>query len=168
MTGVRIGRSERVGRLRAWVLVGGWCGVAALGAGGPAWADAGPQADLAFHGSATMSGDHVEVRLTPRNNGPSTVPDASVLLRWSVPLAERQELPQGCARTDERTVVCGTGALAVGGVGEQIRVAVALRDRPSEVTLEVDTAWNGGVVDPDRANDTMRVLVLDTGDAYSF
>ncbi|MET7286300.1 hypothetical protein [Streptomyces sp. NPDC005573] len=165
MSGVVSG--VRIVRMRAWALLG-VCGAAVLGTGGTAWAHGGPQADLAFHGTAVMSDGQVDVRLTPRNNGPSAVPDASVLLRWSAPLAERQQLPEGCARTDERTVVCGTGAMAVGEVGEQIRVSVALEQRPSEVTLEVDTAWNGGVVDPDRANDTMRVLVLDTGDTYAF
>jgi hypothetical protein len=115
-----------------------------------------------------MNGDQVQVRLTPRNNGPMAVPDASVLLRWSVPLAERQQLPEGCARTDERSVVCGTGALAVGEVGQELQMAVWLRERPAEVTLEVDTAWGGGVEDTDRSNDQQKVLVLDTGDAYSF
>jgi hypothetical protein len=144
------------------------CAGALLATGGPAWAGSAPRADLAFHGSAVMNGDQMEVRLTPRNNGPTAVPDASVRLRWSAPLAERQRLPVGCARTDERSVVCGTGALPAGGVGEWIRVPVRLAERTEEVTLEVDTAWGGGVVDTDRSNDQLRVLVLDTGDAYSF
>jgi hypothetical protein len=153
--------------MRAWV-VPALCAGALLVTGGPVWAVPAPRADLAFHGSAVMNGDRVEVRLSPRNNGPTAVPDASVLLRWSVPLAERQLLPVGCTRTDERSVVCGTGALAAGGVGQRIRVPVRLEGRPAEVTLEVDTAWGGGVEDTDRSNDRMKVLVLDTGDAYSF
>ncbi|MEU5533972.1 hypothetical protein [Streptomyces sp. NPDC020362] len=155
-------------RMRRWA--SGVCGavVVAAGAVGPAGAVAAPEADLVFHGSAAMKGDQVEVRLTPGNNGPSAVPDASVLLRWSVPLAEAQRLPGGCARSDERTVVCGTGALPVDRAGEQIRVAVRLRGKPAEVTLEVGAAWNGGVVDRDRTNDQLKVLVLGTGDAYAF
>ena len=115
-----------------------------------------------------MNGDQVEVRLTPHNAGPGTVTDASVRLRWSVPLADAQRLPAACAREDERTVLCGTGALTADGTGEQLRVPVRLRDKPSEVTLEIDTAWLGAAVDNDRSNDRLRVLVLDTGDAYAF
>lgn len=153
---------------RVWLL--GVCGAVAVGAGvaGPAGAAPGPEADLSFHGSAVMSGDAVEVRLTPRDDGPAGVSDASVLLRWSVPLAREQRLPERCARTDERTVVCGTGVLRPGGVGQRIDAVVRLADRPSEVTLEVETAWSGGAVDRDRTNDRLRVLVLDTGDAYAF
>ncbi|WP_018543753.1 hypothetical protein [Streptomyces sp. LaPpAH-108] len=127
-----------------------------------------PHADLSFHGHAVLTGDRVEVRLTPRDAGPSAVADASVRLRWSVALAERQELPSACARTGERTLVCGTGALAVGRAGRTLALTVALRQAASEVTLEVEPAWNGGVSDPDRSNDRLKVLVLDTGDAYAF
>nr|WP_202485825.1 hypothetical protein [Streptomyces sp. SID4985] len=155
-------------RARTWVLLGGCLG--AVVAGGPAGAVSGatPRADLSFHGSAVLTGDRVEVRLTPRDAGPSAVKDASVRLRWSVALAERQELPAACARTGERTVVCGTGALAVGRAGRTLRLTVGLRRAASEVTLEVEPAWNGGVSDPDRSNDRLKVLVLDTGDAYAF
>ncbi|MBJ6639769.1 hypothetical protein H4K36_21380 [Streptomyces sp. DHE7-1] len=155
-------------RTRSWVL--GACGalVVAAGGAGPAGAVPEPEADLALHGSAVMTGDRVEVSLTPRNGGPAATPDASVLLRWSVPLAETQQLPRGCARTDERTVVCGIGALAVDAPGERLTVAVRLKERPAEVTLEVDTAWLGGAVDRDRTNDRLKVLVLDTGDPYAF
>ncbi|MGW2491899.1 hypothetical protein ACWCV9_32395 [Streptomyces sp. NPDC001606] len=158
-------------RIRAWgpaVVCGAALvvpGVAGTAAAAPAPV---PEADLALHGTAVMDGDQVEVRLTPRNNGPAAVPDATVRLRWSVPLADRQQLPARCAREDERTVVCGTGALAAGAVGEQLRVPVRLREQLSEVTLEVDTAWGGGAVDKDRTNDRLTVLVLDTGDAYAF
>ncbi|MFH8767635.1 MULTISPECIES: hypothetical protein [unclassified Streptomyces] len=154
--------------MRAWVL--GTCGAVMVAAGmaGPAGAATEPEADLSFHGSAVMNGDRVEVRVSPHNDGPSAVSGASVQLRWSVPLAERQLLPDGCARTDARTVVCDTGELAEGETGEQLRVAVQLAGAPSEFTLEVDTAWNGGAVDRDRSNDQLKVLVLDTGDAYAF
>jgi len=65
-------------------------------------------------------------------------------------------------------VVCGTGALAADGVGEQIGLRVRLRGAPSEVLLEIGTVWSGDVVDRNRGNDQQRVLVLDTGDAYYF
>ncbi|MGW2208591.1 hypothetical protein [Streptomyces sp. NPDC001781] len=65
-------------------------------------------------------------------------------------------------------MVCGTGALVAGRAGEEIRPAVRLRVPAPEVTLEVETAWNGGVTDPDRTNDRLRVPVLPTGDEYSF
>jgi hypothetical protein len=128
----------------------------------------GPEADLAYHGSVAMAGGRVDVRFTPRNHGPSAVPDATVRLRWSQPLADTQTLPEGCARSGERVVVCRTGALAADEVGERIELRVRLREAPSEVLLELDTVWGGGAVDGNRANDQQRVLVLDTGDTYYF
>ncbi|MGW5046800.1 hypothetical protein [Streptomyces griseoluteus] len=127
-----------------------------------------PRADLAFHGHAVIDGDRMEVRLTPRDHGPAAVPEASVRVRWSAGPAGTVTLSRGCARTGERTVVCGTGALVAGQAGEEIRLGVRLRVPAPEVTLEVETAWNGGVTDPDRTNDRLRVLVLPTGDEYSF
>ncbi|POX43821.1 hypothetical protein C3489_37475 [Streptomyces sp. Ru71] len=126
-------------------------------------------ADLAYHGSAVLSRGRVRVELTPRNHGPAAVPEAAVRLRWSVPLAaDGQRLPGGCVRTGERDVVCRTGSLAAGEVGERIDLDLRLRGRPAEVRLEIGTAWGGGVVDRDAANDRHHVLVLDTGDAYAF
>lgn len=127
-----------------------------------------PEADLAFHGIAVLNGDRVEVKVTPRNNGPAGVTDATVRLRWSVALAEAQQLPARCAREDERTVVCATGPLAANAVGEQLSVPVRLKEKPSEATLETDTAWAGGAVDKNRTNDRQKVLVLNTGDPYAF
>lgn len=127
-----------------------------------------PEADLAYHGAASMAGGQVDVRFTPRNHGPSAVPDASVRLRWSEPLANRQELPTGCARSGARVVLCRVGALAADGLGEQIGLRLRLRGVPAEVLLEIDTVWSGGVVDRNRLNDRQRVLVLDTGDTYFF
>ncbi|MFF9622231.1 hypothetical protein [Streptomyces griseosporeus] len=128
-----------------------------------------PEADLAYHGWAAMTGGRMEVTLTPGNHGPSPVPEAAVRLRWSVPLAGRQPEPApGCVRTGERELVCRTGELAADAVGERIAVAVRLADRPSEVRLLVDTVWGGGTVDRNRGNDRQQVLVLDTGDPYSF
>jgi hypothetical protein len=115
-----------------------------------------------------MSGGTMEVGITPRNHGPSPVADATVRLRWSVPLAGRQELPDHCARTGTRVVLCRTGALSSDGVGERTRLRVRLRGAPSEVLLELSTVWGGGAVDRNRVNDRQRVLVLDTGDSYYF
>jgi hypothetical protein len=127
------------------------------------------EADLAYHGSAELRRGRIRVELTPRNHGPAAVPEAAVRLRWSVPPAQdAQRLPDGCVRTGERDVVCRTGALAAGEVGERITLDLRLRGRPAEVRLEIGTLWGGGVADHNRANDRHEVLVLDTGDAYSF
>lgn len=96
------------------------------------------------------------------------MPDATVRLRWSKPLADLQTLPEGCARSGERVVVCRMGALAADQMGERIGLRVRLRDAPSEVLLELDTVRGGDAVDRNRANDQQRVLVLETGDTYYF
>ncbi|KUM89237.1 hypothetical protein OIE43_17950 [Streptomyces pseudovenezuelae] len=145
--------------------------VAAMVAGGGGTAVAGapgPEADLAYHGAASMAGGRVDVRFTPRNHGPAAVPDATVRLQWSEPLVNEQTLPEGCARSAERVVLCRVGALAADGVGERVAMRVLLRGAPSEVLLEIDTVWNGGTVDRNRENDRQRVLVLDSGDEYYF
>ncbi|MYW15532.1 hypothetical protein GT039_08005 [Streptomyces sp. SID2955] len=148
-------------------MLSGVCAGAVL-APGSAVAVPAPEADVTLHGTAVLDGDRVQVRLTPRNEGPAAVADATVRLRWSVPLADGQELPARCVREDERAVLCGTGALAVDAVGEQLRLPVRLRERAPEVTLEIDTVWSAGVLDKDRSNDRMAVLVLATGDPYAF
>ncbi|KUO11577.1 hypothetical protein [Streptomyces sp. DSM 15324] len=148
-----------------------WGAMGVLAVGSPAVAGdaAEAEADLSYHGFAVLHGGRVDVRLTPRNHGPADVADATVRLRWSVPLAARgQRLPQGCARTGERSVVCRTGPLAADTLGERIELGVRLRGRPAEATLDVDTVWAGGAVDRNRANDRQQVLVLDTGDTYYF
>ncbi|WP_369248326.1 hypothetical protein [Streptomyces sp. R41] len=139
----------------------------AVGAASPGFALA-PEADLAYHGYVSMAAGSVDVRFTPQNHGPTAVPDATVRLRWSAPLADVQRLPGQCARAGERAVVCRTGALAADGLGEEIGVTVRLVGVPSEVTLEIDTVWSGGAVDRNHANDRQRVLALDTGDSYVF
>lgn len=150
-------------------VVGGGGFAGAAGAPTVAGADSGgPEADLAYHGSVSLDRGRIDLRVTPRNHGPSAVPDATVRLAWSAPLAARQQLPNGCARLGARVVVCGTGALAADGVGERIGLRMRLQGAPSEVTLEIGTVWNGGVVDRNQDNDRQRVLVLDTGDAYYF
>ncbi|MFJ4202939.1 hypothetical protein ACIP2Y_25370 [Streptomyces sviceus] len=142
------------------------CGGAAVAVDGPG--APGPEADLAYHGAASMAGGLVDVRFTPRNHGPAAVPDATVRLQWSEPLVNEQTLPAGCARSAERVVLCRVGALAADGVGERVAMRVRLRGAPSEVLLEIDTVWNGGTVDRNRENDRQRVLVLDSGDEYYF
>ncbi|MFC8669514.1 MULTISPECIES: hypothetical protein [Streptomyces] len=127
-----------------------------------------PEADLAYHGHLSMTGGRVDLRMTPQNHGPSGVAEATVRLRWSVPLADEQGLPAGCARTEVRTVMCRTGALPADGWGETLTMAVRLRGAPSEVTLGIDTVWGGGAVDRNHHNDRQEVLVLDTGDTYVF
>jgi len=128
----------------------------------------GPEADLAYHGAASMDRGTVDVRFTPRNHGPSAVSDVTVRLRWSARLADEQVLPMGCARSEERVVLCRVGALAADDMGEQIELRVRLVGAPSEVLVELDTVWSGGAVDRNRVNDRQRVLVLDTGDEYYF
>ncbi|MFJ9154637.1 hypothetical protein ACIRP7_42895 [Streptomyces sp. NPDC102270] len=142
--------------------------VALVAGGGTAVAVGGPEADLAYHGAASLSGGQVDVRFSPRNHGPAAVPDATVRLRWSEPLVDAQALPKGCARSEERVVLCAVGALAADGVGERVDLRVRLRGVPSEVLLEIDTVWNGGTVDGNRENDRQRVLVLDSEDEYYF
>ncbi|MFE7276198.1 hypothetical protein [Streptomyces sp. NPDC057623] len=129
-----------------------------------------PEAGLTYHGSAVLSGSRVDLRFTPRHQGPGAVPDAAatVRLRWSEPLADRQELPQGCARAGERLVSCRVGVLDAGGVGEPFGLRVRLRSAPSEVLLEFATVWTGGAVDGTLGSGQQRVLVLDTGDSYHF
>lgn len=130
----------------------------------------GPEADLTYHGSAAMSGGRVHLRFTPHHHGLGAVPDstATVRLRWSEPLADRQKLPEGCARAGERMVWCRVGVLDASGVGESVGLRVRLRGAPSEVLLEFDTVWSGGAADGTRRSDPQRVLVLDTGDSYHF
>ncbi|CCK28334.1 putative secreted protein [Streptomyces davaonensis JCM 4913] len=160
-------RSVRVlgaGVVAAVLVAGGASGAGAAGA----VAVQGPEADLAYHGAAALVSGEVDLRFTPLNHGPSSVPDATVRLRWSEPLADVQDLPDGCARTEVKAVLCRVGALAADEVGERIALRVRLREAPTEVQLEIDTVWNGGAVDRNHLNDRQCVLILDTGDAYYF
>ncbi|MEU9183895.1 hypothetical protein AB0D14_04880 [Streptomyces sp. NPDC048484] len=134
----------------------------------PAAVAAAPEADLAFHGHLWMNGRQMVLRMTPQNHGPVGVTDATVRLRWSVPLADEQQLPAECTRAEARTVLCQTGALSANGRGRMLTMAVRLKGKPSEVTLGIDTVWGGGAVDRNHRNDRQEVLVLDTGDGYAF
>ncbi|MEU9339006.1 hypothetical protein AB0D49_38670 [Streptomyces sp. NPDC048290] len=152
-----------------WAIGGGLLAAGLVVQGAGTGVAAGPpEADLAYHGAAGMSAGRVDLRFVPRNHGPAGVSDATVRLRWSAALADRQQLPAGCARSGERVVLCRTGALAADEVGRPVEMRVRLREAPTEVLVEFDTVWGGGAVDRHRENDRQRVLVLDTGDTYYF
>lgn len=129
----------------------------------------GAVAGLAYHGSAGIVGDRVDVRFTPHNHGPAAVPDSVVRIRWSQPLEEGQTLPARCAPEGDRAVRCQVGRLGAHDSGERIGLRVRLREAPSEVLLEFDPVGSDGTVDESRAAaERQRVLVLDTGDTYYF
>ncbi|GAA2292150.1 hypothetical protein OKJ48_41645 [Streptomyces kunmingensis] len=127
-----------------------------------------PEADLAYHGHATLAGTRVTVVLTPQNQGPYDIPDATLTLTLTSPLADAQTLPAGCLRSGPRSVDCRTGALPAATHGARVTVPVRLAASPTEVTVEVTTAWSGGPADRNPGNDRLGVLVLDTGDTYYF
>ncbi|WP_445401970.1 hypothetical protein ACSMX9_10975 [Streptomyces sp. LE64] len=166
-------RTRRRGRRGAAVGAVVLVGVVAGGAGplpsGAAGAEpAVVEADLAQHGAVTLAGGRVDLVLVPQNHGPSDVDGATVRLDWSVPLAVEQALPGACVRAGRASVLCRTGALTAGGLGERVEVGLVLRGAPAEVTLRIDTPWRGGAQDTNPDNDVHEVLVLDTGDVYRF
>ncbi|MEU3059904.1 hypothetical protein [Streptomyces subrutilus] len=156
----------RRGAVRSVVVAG----LLVLGAGGPAHARgwAGPEADVAYHGRVALSQGHVRILLVPENDGPSEVPNATLRVRLSADLADRQALAEGCARAGLREVVCETGPMPLHGRGRHVGLDLGLRERATEVVVRVDTWWNGGATDRNRANNEHVVLALDTGDAYAF
>lgn len=131
-----------------------------------AWA--GPEADVAYHGRVALNGGRLRILLIPENEGPTALANATVRLRLSADLADRQELAGGCARAGVREVVCETGELPLHGRGRHIGLVLELRERAPEVVLRVDTWWNGGATDRNHANNEHMVLALDTGDTYAF
>ncbi|MFG2298864.1 hypothetical protein [Streptomyces sp. NPDC048603] len=143
-------------------------GAAAAAGGPPGAAGAGPEADVAYHGRVSLTGSRLAVLLIPENEGPATVPAATLRLRLSADLAAEQAFTEGCARSGPRVVVCETGALPLHGRGRHIALVLRLQERPSEVTVRVDTWWNGGATDRNLANNEHAVLALDTGDVYAF
>lgn len=152
-------------------LVLGGPGLAAVAepvAGAGAARGIAPEADVAHHGRVSLWGDRLGVLVRTGNRGPSRLEDVTVRLRFSVPLAAGQELPQGCLRSGGRTVLCGTGPLTAAGPARRTTVGLRLVGRPAEVVVRVDTLWNGGASDRNRRNDTHQVLALATGDAYAF
>ncbi|MYT40582.1 hypothetical protein GTY66_31805 [Streptomyces sp. SID8356] len=127
-----------------------------------------PAADLAHHGHVSVGGDHVAIRIRSENLGPSDVAASTVRLRFSEPLAVRQELPHGCLRSGRATVLCETGGLRSRGGARQTALDLRLAGGHDEVVVRLDTVWNGGVRDADRTNDAHEVLAPATGDAYAF
>ncbi|MEV7444905.1 hypothetical protein AB0O22_27900 [Streptomyces sp. NPDC091204] len=163
----------RRGAVRSVVVAG----LLALGAGAgapPGWASApaGPEAeaeaDVAYHGRVHLSGARLRIWLVPENDGPAALANATLRVRLSAELADRQQLAEGCARAGVREVVCETGPLPLHGRGRHIGLALALRERVPEVVVRVDTWWNGGATDRNHVNNEHVVLALDTGDAYAF
>ncbi|MGI5410356.1 hypothetical protein ACQEV9_26695 [Streptomyces chartreusis] len=129
----------------------------------------GAEVGLAYHGSAGIVGERVDVRFTPHNHGAAAVPDSVVRIRWSQPLEEGQTLPARCAPEGDRAVRCRVGRLGAHDTGERIGLRVRLREAPTEVLLEFDPVGSDGTVDESRAAaERQRVLVLDTGDTYYF
>ncbi|QNS04810.1 hypothetical protein [Streptomyces xanthii] len=127
-----------------------------------------PEADLAHHGTATLTPGRTTLHLTPQNHGPADIPDATVRLTWSTPLADAQTLPPACLRTGPHSLACRTGALPADTTGTPLSLDLRLAATPSELTLTVDTVFTGGPTDHNPDNDHHRLLVLDTGDTYTF
>lgn len=154
----------RRGAVRSVVVAG----LLVLAGAGPAGAWAGPEADVAYHGRVSLVKGRLKVWMVPQNEGPSGLANATVRVRLSADLADAQELAAGCARAGAREVVCETGPLPEHGRGRHIGLVLALRERPAEVAVRIDTWWNGGAADRNHGNDEHVVLALDTGDAYAF
>ncbi|MEU6122281.1 hypothetical protein [Streptomyces sp. NPDC047123] len=164
---------------------GGWPDPADRGGlGGPAGGEAGlaaafgpgagvvgrveREADLAFHGEVSVRGGTVRVRFVPQNHGPSDLADATLRLRWSLPVKEVPRLPEGCLRSGAASVLCRTGALDADTMGESVEIVVRVAGRPGEVGVRIGTDWNGGAADLNPRNNEHAVLALDTGDTYYF
>jgi len=127
-----------------------------------------PEADLSHHGYVSLWGGLIAIRIRSENLGPSDVTASTVRLRFSAPLALRQELPHGCLRSGGATVLCETGGLRSGGGARQTALDLTLAGGPDEVIVRLDTVWNGGVRDTDPRNNVHQVLAPATGDAYAF
>lgn len=157
----------RHGAVRSVVMAGSLV-LAGVGGVGSAVASAGPEADVAYHGRVSLGHAQLRVWLVPENEGPAALPNATVRMRLSTDLADRQELAEGCVRAGLREVVCETGELPQHGQGRHIGLLLALREPVQEVVLRVDTYWNGGATDRNHMNNEHVVLALDTGDSYAF
>ncbi|WP_343234508.1 MULTISPECIES: hypothetical protein [unclassified Streptomyces] len=148
--------------------VGGVAGIGGAGSAHAASARSGPEADVAYHGRLALARGRLRILLVPENEGPAALANATVRLRLSADLADRQELAGGCARAGVREVVCETGELPLHGRGRHIGLVLELKEPVAEVVLRVDTLWNGGATDRNHANNEHAVLALDTGDSYAF
>ncbi|MFE7774431.1 hypothetical protein ACFU5O_11090 [Streptomyces sp. NPDC057445] len=126
------------------------------------------EADVAHHGYVSLWDGRVAVWLESDNHGPSPVSDATVRLIFSVPPTGGGPLPSACLWGGDRVVLCRTGALRAGSTGKGIMLDLRVAGRPSEIVMDVATAWNGGAVDINHANDEHAVLVPATGDGYVF
>ncbi|GGT31005.1 hypothetical protein [Streptomyces purpureus] len=127
-----------------------------------------PEADVAHHGHATLWDGRIGVWLTSRNHGPAALADLTVRLEFSQPLAPDQQPPSGCLRDGDRVLLCGTGALTADGSPRELALDLRAVGAPHEVTVRIDTVWNGGATDRDPANHRHEVLVPATGDPYIF
>lgn len=141
-------------------------GAGSAGAGAPA--PIAPEADLAHHGQASLWEGQLSLRLETENHGPSALPDATVRLDFSVPLAPGQALPSPCLWAGARTVLCRTGELRAAGRAARLALDLRAVGAPSEVVVDIDTAWNGGASDRNPENNRQRVLTPATGDTYAF
>lgn len=158
----------------------GGLGVGGFGAGGsrvtagpgavvPAAPGAsGAEADLSYHGHVSLWAGRVGVWVEPSNHGPAAVPDATVRLRFSVPLTGAEELPPGCLHGSPDTVLCSTGAMRAAGEGRPIALDLRVAGSPVEVVVNINTSWSGGVGDRNPDNNTHRVLAPATGDKYAY
>ncbi|MFF0336457.1 hypothetical protein ACFYUM_28195 [Streptomyces fimicarius] len=127
-----------------------------------------PEADVVHRGHVAFWSDQLEIRLRTANRGPADVSASTVRLRFSEPLAVRQQLPAGCLWGGRAAVLCETGALAKDGPARRTALDLRLAGRPAEVVVRVDTVWSGGARDADSGNDTHTVLAPSTGDPYAF
>ncbi|MFF2526368.1 hypothetical protein [Streptomyces liangshanensis] len=137
-------------------------------AGAAAPAPIAPEADLAHHGQVVLGDGQLHVWVGSENHGPSGLPDATVRLDFSVPLAPGQEVPPVCLWGGDRTVLCRTGELRAGGRARGVALGLRTLGTPAEVVVDVDTAWNGGASDRNPENNRHRVLAPATGDPYVF
>ncbi|MFE5627963.1 hypothetical protein [Streptomyces sp. NPDC056543] len=126
------------------------------------------EADLAHHGHLSLWEGRMGVRLVSENHGPSDVPQATVRLAFSEPMAAAQVLPPSCLWASERVVVCRTGELRAAGAVEELVLDLRTAGSPDEVMVDIATIWSDGVADGNALNDRHRVLVLATGDPYVF
>ncbi|WHM37303.1 hypothetical protein [Streptomyces sp. BPTC-684] len=141
-----------------------------LGAGGAPVAPPvpGAEADLAYHGHVSLWAGRVGVWVEPSNHGPAAVPDTTVRLRFSAPLAGAEQLPPGCLRGSPETVLCSTGAMRAAGAGRPIALDLRVAGSPAEVVVNINTSWSGGAGDRNPDNNTHRVLAPATGDKYAY
>ncbi|WP_251060516.1 hypothetical protein [Streptomyces sp. ISL-100] len=147
------------------VVAGAAAAVMAVGVGGFRIA---PEADVAYRGHAMLDAGRLGVWLETGNRGPSGLRDATVRVRFSVPLAGTRELPPHCLWGGEREALCRTGALRVGGNGRDFAFHLRTSGDPSEVVVRISTAWNGGATDRNPRNNEHEVLVPASGDGYFF